>query len=246
MKLQSQNPQGPRGLTPSKPPQKPDAPATPPSPPTPPQNSPDGEKLRDQLLESIVTNPEFTKEAMRRVGRGDKVSINVDGRPLVSITSEGPSTAERVIGGFRAGVRSVTEEVSNVVDNDPAFMLRNAATVVKTQVYSGIPSELQTIADKAFIPFVRGAALALDGARTVKTWKNPDASWLDKGMDTVHVGCDVVGLVGALAPMIFPPLAPYADKLLAVGFAGDIVSYSYRGLQYFNRRSVGEGNPPQK
>ncbi|MBN9420559.1 MAG: hypothetical protein J0I12_34255 [Candidatus Eremiobacteraeota bacterium] len=242
MKLQSQNPQGPRSLPSSKPTQ-------PPTPPTPPptQDTPDTEKLRDQLLESIVSNPEFTKEAMRRVGRGDKVSINVDGRPLVSITSEGPTIAEKVIGGFRSGVRSMTEEVSTVVDNDPAFMLRNAATVVKTQVYNGIPSDLQQIADKAFIPFVRGAALALDSARTIKTFKNPDASWLDKGMDGAHVACDVVGLVGAVAPMIFPPLAPYADKLLAVGFAGDIVSYSYRGLQYFNRRSAGDsGMPPQK
>lgn len=242
MKLQSQNPQGPRSLPSSKPTQ-------PPTPPTPPptQDTPDTEKLRDQLLESIVSNPEFTKEAMRRVGRGDKVSINVDGRPLVSITSEGPTIAEKMIGGFRSGVRSMTEEVSTVVDNDPAFMLRNAATVVKTQVYNGIPSDLQQIADKAFIPFVRGAALALDSARTIKTFKNPDASWLDKGMDGAHVACDVVGLVGAVAPMIFPPLAPYADKLLAVGFAGDIVSYSYRGLQYFNRRSAGDsGMPPQK
>lgn len=253
MKLQSQNPQGPRNL-PSfkppvspKPPEDPQKPNTPPTPPTPPQNQPDSDKLRDQLLETIVSNPEFTKEAMRKVGKGDKVSINVDGRPLISITSEGPSVAERVIGGFRVGVRSVTEEVSTVVDNDPAFMLRNAATVVKTQVYNGIPSDLQTIADKAFIPFVRGAALALDSARTIKTWKNPDATWVDKGMDTAHVACDVVGLVGAVAPMIFPPLAPYADKLLAVGFAGDIVSYSYRGLQYFNRRSGGDsGMPPQK
>ncbi|MFN8614228.1 MAG: hypothetical protein U0931_42245 [Vulcanimicrobiota bacterium] len=249
MKLQSQNPQGPRNLPSFKPPQAPKPPETPQKPdtPTPPQNQPDSDKLRDQLLESIVSNPEFTKEAMRKVGRGDKVSINVDGRPLVSITSEGPSVAERVIGGFRVGVRSVTEEVSTVVDNDPAFMLRNAATVVKTQVYNGIPSELQAVADKAFIPFVRGAALALDSARTIKTWKNPDATWVDKSMDTAHVACDVVGLVGAVAPMIFPPLAPYADKLLAVGFAGDIVSYSYRGLQYFNRRSGGEsGMPPQK
>lgn len=242
MKLQSQIPS-------FKPPQAPKPPETPQKPdsPTPPQNQPDSDKLRDQLLESIVSNPEFTKEAMRKVGRGDKVSINVDGRPLVSITSEGPSVAERVIGGFRVGVRSVTEEVSTVVDNDPAFMLRNAATVVKTQVYNGIPSDLQTIADKAFIPFVRGAALALDSARTVKTFKNPDASWVDKGMDAVHVATDVVGLVGAVAPMIFPPLAPYADKLLAVGFAGDIISYSHRGLQYFNRRSGGDsGLPPQK
>lgn len=238
MKLQSQNPQGPRSLPSSKPSQPPTQPPT--------QDQPDAEKLRDQLLESIVSNPEFTKEAMRRVGRGDKVSISVDGRPLVSITSEGPTIAEKMIGGFRSGVRSMTQEVSTVVENDPAFMLRNAATVVKTQVYSGIPSELQTIADKAFIPFVRGAALALDSARTIKTFKNPDASWLDKGMDGAHVACDVVGLVGAVAPMIFPPLAPYADKLLAVGFAGDIVSYSYRGLQYFNRRSAGDsGMPPQ-
>ena len=240
MKLQTFNP-NPIG-TRSAPSAKPEA-AGPEAPPLPDQKD---DKLRDQLLESIVTSPEFTKAAMRNVGRGDKVSINVDGKPLVTITSEGPSTADRVIGGFRAGMRTVTDEVATVVDNDPAFMLRNAATVVKTQVYNGIPAELQTIADKAFIPFVRGAALALDGARTFKTWKNPDSSWLDRGMDTTHVACDVAGLVGAVAPMVFPALAPYADKLLAVGFAGDIVSYSYRGLQYFNRRSAGEMAPPSK
>ncbi len=227
-------------------------------PPTPPQRGiqPKGEapqnpggpseedKLKDQLLESLITSPEFTKEALRRVGRGDKVSIEVDGKPVVTIKSEGPTTTERVIRGFRAGVRTITEEVATVVDNDPAFMLRNAATVVKTQVYSGIPTQLQEIADKAFIPLARGASLALDGTRCYKTWTNPNSTWMDRSLDTLHVATDIAGLVGAVAPMVFPPLAPYADTLLAAGFAGDIVSYSYRGLQYFNRRSLGETPPP--
>lgn len=211
-----------------------------PPPPTPDQKD---DQLREKVLESIVGNPEFTKEALRKVGRGDKLTIHVDGKPLVSITSEGPTVTDRVIGGFRAGIRTVTDEVSTVVDNDPAFMMRNAATVVKTQVYNGIPSELQSIADKAFIPIVRGAALALDGSRCFKTWQNKESRGIDRIMDTAHVATDIAGLVGAVAPMVFPSLAPYADKLLAVGFAGDIVSYSYRGLQYFNRRS--EGMPPQ-
>lgn len=225
-----------------------DKPATPPpAPPTPPPQQPDPqeEKLRDQILENILTSPEFTKQAMKRVARGDTWSVNVEGRPLVTITSEGPSTAERVISGFRAGVRTVTDEVSRVVDNDPAFMLRNAATMVKTQVYNGISSDLQTIADKALIPFARTASLALDSSRCYKTWKSEESSVIDKGIDTLHVASDVVGLVGAIAPMVFPALAPHADKLLAVGFAGDIVSYSYRGLQYFNRRSEA-GDPPAK
>lgn len=237
MKLQSLN-QNP--ITPRSTPTPPEKPADPP-PPAPDQE----DKLRDQLLESIVGSPDFTKEALRKVGRGDKLTIHVDGKPLVSITSEGPTVTDRVIGTFRQGIRTVTDEVSTVVDNDPAFMMRNAATVVKTQVYNGIPSELQTIADKAFIPIVRGAALALDGSRCFKTWQNKEAKVIDKVMDTAHVACDIAGLVGAVAPMVFPPLAPYADKLLAVGFAGDIVSYSYRGLQYFNRRSEGM-EPPQK
>ena len=239
MKLQTLNPNPIQTRT--TPPQKPSDP--PPTPPAPDQKE---DNLRDQLLQSLVTSPEFTKQAMKRVGRGDKVSINVDGRPMISITSEGPTVSDRVIGGLRAGIRSVTDEVSTVVDNDPAFMMRNAATVVKTQVYSGIPSELQNLADKAFIPIVRGAALALDSSRCYKTWHNTEASWLDRGMDTAHVAADLCGLVGAVAPMIFPPLAPYADKMLAVGFAGDIVSYSYRGLQYFNRRSEGGELPPSK
>lgn len=241
MKVQSQNPptQGPRNL----PPQKPSSP--PPTPPEPNEPDPQEEKLRDQILENLLSSPEFTKAAMKRIGRGDKWSVNVEGRPLVTISSEGPSTAERVIGGFRAGVRSITEEAATVVDNDPAFMLRNAATVVKTQVYNGIPSELQTIADQALIPFARLASLALDSAHVYRTYKSPDSSIIDKGIDTLHVASDVVGLVGAVAPMVFPPLAPYANTMLAVGFAGDIVSYSYRGLQYFNRRSQGN-EPPQK
>lgn len=215
-------------------------------PPPPPQDNPNekDDKIRDQILESLINSPDFTKEAMKRVGRGDKVSISVDGKPVVSISSEGPSVADRMIRGFRAGVRGVTEEVSTVVDNDPAFMLRNAATVVKTQVYNGISSDLQGIADKALIPIARCASLALDGARTVKTWRNKESSWVDRGMDTAHTMCDIAGVLGALAPLCIPALAPHADKLLAVGFAGDIVSYSYRGLQYFNRRSQGDGMPP--
>lgn len=236
MKVQSQNPPTPR----STPPQKPAGA----QPPQDPQPDPQEEKLRDQILENLLTSPEFTKEAMRRIGKGEKWSVAVEGRPLVTISSEGPTVAERVIGGFRAGVRSITQEAATIVDNDPAFMLRNAATVVKTQVYNGIPSELQTIADQALIPFARVASLALDSAHLYKTIKSPDSTIVDKAIDGMHVATDVVGVVGAVAPMVFPALAPYANTMLAVGFAGDIVSYSYRGLQYFNRRSQGV-NPPE-
>ena len=239
MKLQNLPPQG-------TPPRKPQGSPQPPTPNVPgdvPGNAPDEKEqaLRDQLLETIVGSPEFTKEAIRRVGRGDKVSISVDGKPVVSISSEGPTMAERVVGGFRTGIRSVTSEVATVVNNDPAFMLRNAATAVKTQVYSNVPSTIQEVADKALIPFARVASLALDGHRAYQTWTDKESSWVDRGIDTAHVACDLVGVVGAVGPFIFPSLAPHANTMLAVGFAGDIVSYSYRGLQYFTRRSA-DGN----
>ena len=196
------------------------------------------DKLAAQIVDSIVSSPEFTKQAMRRVGRGDTLKIEANGQEIVKITSDGPSVAQRMIKGAQLGITAAAAEVSQLVENDPAMSFRVAAMGVKTRVFNGVDAGLQEVAEKAFLPMMRGAALALDSKKAIDTFRNKDASVVDKIIEGVHVGTDVVGLVGALSYHVIPfdAFKNNAGLLTAIGFAGDIMSYSYRALQYLKER----------
>lgn len=196
------------------------------------------DKLAAQIVDSIVSSPEFTKQAMRRVGRGDTLKIEANGQEIVKITSDGPSIAQRMIKGAQLGITAAAAEVAQLVESDPAMSFRVAAMGVKTQVFNGVDAGLQEVAEKAFLPMMRGAALALDSKKCIDIFRNKDASTVDKIIEGVHVGTDVVGLVGALSYHVIPfeAFKNNAGLLTAIGFAGDIMSYSYRALQYLKER----------
>lgn len=202
-----------------------------PNEPTPPPLS---EETRDQLLESLVTNNDF----MKRVKSGEEVSLSVDGKEVVKITRTGPSTAERMVKGFQVGIRATTEEINQFMENDPLISFRTVAMGVKTQIYGGIPTELQELGEKAFLPMVRVAALGFDANKTMKMFRDKEARGVEKAIEVGHLITDVVGVVGAFAPFIpIPAIQNNATKLVAVGFAGDIVACATRVASWARNRS---------
>ncbi|CAN0352576.1 unnamed protein product, partial [Phaeothamnion confervicola] len=86
-------------------------------------------------------------------------------------------------------------------DTDPLLTLRLAAATVKGTVNNSLPDATVQIANQAFIPMVRGVTLLADIPQAVRMCRNADASPLDKGIEIFHVGTDIAGIVGAVAPM---------------------------------------------
>ncbi|MEW6282358.1 MAG: hypothetical protein AB1758_27370, partial [Candidatus Eremiobacterota bacterium] len=212
------------------------APPQPPPPPATPPENPTDPNLAHQVLANLTAQPEFTKKVMGGMGKGDQVTIVVNGQETLTIKSEGPSLAQRVINGTQMFITAAADEASQLVKADPAFAFKEAALGVKTQVYTGLPREVQTFADSAFLPMLRVAALVLDTKKFLDARANKDAALIDKIVDGAHVATDVVGLVGALGDKFIPALGPMSGTLTAIGLAGDIAAYSYHVLAYLRER----------
>ncbi len=177
-------------------------------------------------------------------GNGSELTITVDGEQVLKVSKQGPSLAERTIRGGQLFISAAAEEASKLVQADPAFAFKESALGVKTQVYAGLPREVQNVADKAFLPMLRVVALLLDANKLRGTLANKDAPLTDKIVDGVHVATDMVGLVGALGDKLVPALAGVAPTFTAIGLAGDIAAYSYHVLSYLKERGQVQAVPP--
>ncbi len=200
--------------------------------------------MADQIVDKLISSPEFTKKALSKLGNGQELTITVNGEDVIKIKNEGPGVAEKFIKGAQYTLTAVTEEAARVVEADPAFAFKEAAMGVRTQVADGIPDQAASLIDTAFLPMLRIVALGLDGKKAIDTYRNKDASTLDKIVDGVHVLTDVAGVIGALGYDMVPALNGLAGPLTAVGLAGDVASYSYHVLQYLRER--GQLNVNQK
>ncbi|MCA9791638.1 MAG: hypothetical protein KC910_07570 [Candidatus Eremiobacteraeota bacterium] len=211
------------------------------------QNPPDA--MAQQIVDSLVSSPEFTKKALTKLGKGDELTIVVNDAEVIKVRNEGPTLTQKFLKGANSVFTAASSEAAHIVQADPAFAFKEAALGVRTQVESGIPSNMAGTLEDAFLPMLRIAALALDSKKAMDTWKNKDSSMLDKGVDTAHVVTDVVGLAGALGYKYIPALNAYAPTLTAIGLAGDVLSYSIHVLQYLRERgqvNLNEQQPPQQ
>ena len=244
MRIASNNqpPVAPRNQQPQ-PPIKPPGDNKPEGPNPPPQDVSD--KTSDMILESLVTSPDFTKNVMKRVSHGDEVTISVGDKTSVKIssTNNGPNIAERIKNNVQVGIRATTEEISGFMENDPLISFRTVAMGVKTQINNGLPTDLVDLGEKAFLPMVRVAALGFDGNKAYQTFRDKESRGLDKAIEGAHVLTDIVGVVGAFAPFIpVPFIKNNGTAMVAIGFAGDIVSCANRVSQWVRNRS--ENNSP--
>jgi hypothetical protein len=208
-----------------------------PPPQTPP---PADEDLGGKIVDKLVSSPAFNERVLKKMAKGEEVTIEVNGAPVVKIKAEGPGIMQRFIQGTKDFISYGAEEVSGIIQADPAFAFKEAALGVKSQVYNGLPSNVQEIAEVAFLPMLRIVALALDVKKFFDTRNKlaaGEATRLDKFVDGAHIATDVAGVVGAVAFHV-PSITPLAMPLTAVGLAGDIAAYSYHVLQYLRERGA--------
>ncbi len=193
--------------------------------------------MGQQVLNHLVSSPEFTKKVLTNLGKGDEMTIVVNDAEVIRVRNEGPTITESFLSGANQIFTSATSEVSRIVQADPAFAFKEAAIGVRTQVEGGLPREIAANLEEAWLPMLRIAALVLDSQKALDTWRNKDSSWIDRGVDTAHVVTDVIGLAGAFGHANWiPALSGVAPTLTAIGLAGDVLAYSVHVLAYLRER----------
>ena len=177
---------------------------------------------------------------------GDRIEIKSGDSVVLEIRKDHVSAYDNFKRFASDGLKTTAAEVSNIVAQDPAFAFKESALGVKDQVFSGIPEQFKTAAEKGFLPMIRVVALALDGKKAYATFKSGDASPLDKFVDGGHLLTDVAGLGGAVC-MALPAVSPQvATALTVAGLVGDIGAYGYHVMKYFQDRGMAiPQDPPQ-
>lgn len=228
-------------------------PATPPArnaaPPA--AQAPPADDRANEIVDRLVASEAFNNNLIGKMGRGNEVTIEIGDREVIRIKSDGPGALERFAVGTRAAVGAFASEASGLVKSDPAFAFKETALGVKSQVYSGLPSDIQKAADIGFLPMLRVVTMALDFKKFMDTRKNPEATKMDKAVDGGHLVTDAIGLAGAVA-MSVPGLGALATPLTIVGLTGDVAAFTYhildyvkqRGAEYLASRKEAQQQPP--
>lgn len=119
-------------------------------------------------------------------------------------------------------------EIVEVGKNDPALALRYGATSISEKLLEGTGNSVREGFGKAIIPTIRLSILGANAIRAKDTFKDPTAHWAEKGLDTVRVATDLVGLAGSVMRWVMPSKAALGDSLVGFSYAADSVSHAIR------------------
>lgn len=202
------------------------------------QQDPKQGTLSNQIIDSLVTSPDFSKKALSKMGSGGSMTItDSSGNAVVTIKTEGPSLAQRFLDGSSKIMANASQEVVRVMDADPAFAFKSTAEAVQTRVVANFDSDTKKTLEPFILPVLRGGMLAMDTKRAISTYQNKDASVWEKGVDIAHVVTDVVGLAGAVGKGIpIPFVSQHADVMTGIGLVGDLAAVSFHAMGYLTER----------
>lgn len=209
------------------------------APPADPQGAPASRKPVDQTLNSAVVN----KILSEGINKGETVTIRGTDGEVMSISRKGVSTFDKIKSEAADLFRATAAEASNIVAQDPAFAFKEAAFAVQTQVFSGISSEITSVAAQGFVPMVRVVSFALDAKKAIDNWKAQHTTHVDRAIMGGHLVTDIAGLGGAAA-LFMPGIGHTVGFTLSVvGLMGDVAAYGYHVMKYFKERGK-EFAPP--
>ena len=126
-------------------------------------------------------------------------------------------------------------EVSEAARNDPALAMRTFANTMESTLLKGVEPAIKEGYTKSVVPVVRGGLLALNTHRCIQTWNRPDASGMEKVMDTARVVTDVVGVAGGILAMATQHTA-LGSNLMGFAYSADLVSHAFRGILHADDR----------
>ena len=119
-------------------------------------------------------------------------------------------------------------EIVEIGKNDPALALRYGATTISEKLLEGTGSSIREGFGKAIIPTIRFSILGANAIKARDTFKDPTAHWAEKGLDSMRVATDLVGLAGSLMKYVMPSKAALGDSMVGFSYAADSVSHAIR------------------
>jgi hypothetical protein len=143
-----------------------------------------------------------------------------------------PFTASNIFKPLERSALFVAREVSEAAKNDPALAMRATVGVLVEPILNGVDPQILATTGQTIVPVVRAGLLGLNAVRAYNTFKNPESSTLEKGMDVIQVVSDTAGLLGGLAMLFSPQYGALGAKVLGTAYSVDIVSHSLRTLSH--------------
>lgn len=135
--------------------------------------------------------------------------------------------------GLVTGLMFGATELRELGTNDPSLAFRSAATIIAPNLMSGVNNPVVTdTANNWVVPVVRGALLGINTAVAVRTFRDPEASAVNKFLDGARVASDLAGAIGGLALLFTPKYAQIGAKMVGASYAFDIGSHAIRTLQH--------------
>lgn len=119
-------------------------------------------------------------------------------------------------------------ELTELGKNDPALALRYGATSISEKLLEGTGSTIREGFGQFIIPTIRLSIAGANAFRLNNTFKDPNAHWSEKGLDSLRVATDLVGLAGSVMKWVMPSKAALGDSLVGFSYAADSVSHSIR------------------
>lgn len=140
------------------------------------------------------------------------------------------------VGALGRGGVFTLNEIKEIGMNDPALAMRLGANSISPTLLKGVNSDITTGFEKSIVPVIRGVILAMDGYRTIQTFKDPTSRGFEKAMDVARVITDVVGFAGGIAAVAIPQYAALGNSMMGFSYAADTVSHAFRGLAHGGQR----------
>lgn len=119
----------------------------------------------------------------------------------------------------------------SIVYKDRGYAFRQAVELAKNTMLNGVSDEVYKLVSPKISVVTRCIQTVLDTQLALQTWKNPEASVLDKIIDTGHVITDICGIAG-----IFLPGMPL---LSAIAYLGDVGAVGYHLIGMFDNQGGG-------
>lgn len=143
-----------------------------------------------------------------------------------------PFTASMITNPLKTGTLFVAREVSEAAKNDPALAMRATVGVLVEPILNGVDPQILATTGQTIVPVVRAGLLGLNALRAYNTFKDPNSSKIEKGMDVIQVVSDTAGLIGGLAMLFSPQYGALGAKVLGTAYSVDIVSHALRTLSH--------------
>ncbi|HPZ06999.1 MAG TPA: hypothetical protein PL110_02715 [Candidatus Eremiobacteraeota bacterium] len=181
------------------------------------------------------------KDLASQIKKNHKLTISATEKEVI-VKDEGPGIGEKIKEGGEALIRTCgqvsrvgLEGIADAIKHDTSSAFKLAVSVARKQEFLASPPRLAPTVDSVLYPVIRFAGAGIDTYEMVRTFKDKEATGMDKAARVVHLITDAAGIAGiALGWVGMGGTA--ATVLNAIGYSGDFMSLGYHLIRYFEKK----------